>query len=74
LPGRRKSSRGTRWFIIDLLENAQAAGASRRDIAEGLRRSVRHDAFDVEGLREMARKYGTRATQATIAECLKVHA
>ncbi|MBI5547615.1 MAG: hypothetical protein HY901_27340 [Deltaproteobacteria bacterium] len=62
------------WYVVDLLENAERAGASRADIALALRRAVRAGAFEHERLRAMARQYGTRATQATIAECLKADA
>lgn len=56
------------WFVVDLLENAERAGASRAEIAQALRRSVMSGAFDSERLRAMARQYGTRATQALVAE------
>jgi hypothetical protein len=62
------------WFVIDLLENVEEAGASRSDIAAALRRAVRQSAFDPGRLSEMARRYGTRATQALIAHCLKADA
>ena len=60
------------WFVIDLLEHAEAAGASRRGIAKELRRAVRQGAFDAERLRELASRYGTRATRAIVDECLEV--
>jgi hypothetical protein len=58
------------WFAIDLLENADQAGASRTEIARALRRAVMRGALDAGRLRAMARQYGTRATQALITESL----
>ena len=54
------------WFVVDLIENAGRAGASRDGIAEALRRAVMQGAFDAEKLRKMAGRYGTRATQALV--------
>lgn len=59
------------WFVIDLLENADRAGASRHDIAEALRRAVEQAMFSRELLREMARQYGTRSTQSLISEATR---
>jgi hypothetical protein len=54
------------WFVVDLFENADQAGASRDDLAEALTRAVARGAFDGEGLREAAQRYGSRRTQALI--------
>jgi len=54
------------WFVIDLLENADQAATSRADVAMALARALSRNAFDRHQLREMARRYGTRATQALV--------
>ena len=54
------------WFAVDLLENAGAAGASREDLAVGLARAVRRGALDRQGLRDAARRFGTRRTQNVV--------
>lgn len=54
------------WFAIDLLEHADGAGASRTQLAAALGRAVARGAFDRERLREMAKRYGTKATQALL--------
>ena len=54
------------WYAVDLLENAGAAGASREDLAAGLERAVRRGALDRQGLRDAARRFGTRRTQNVV--------
>lgn len=54
------------WFVVDLFENADQAGASREELAESLARAVAQGTFDRERLREMAQLYGTRRTQALV--------
>ena len=54
------------WYAVDLLENAGAAGASREDLAAGLERAVRRGALDRQGLRDAARRFGTRKTQDVV--------
>jgi hypothetical protein len=49
------------WFVIDLLEHADQAATSR-------------DAFDRRRLRDMARRYGTRATQAVVESAMQTAA
>ena len=59
------------WFVVDLFENADQAGASREDLAEALARAVGRGAFDQEGLRVAAQRYGSRRTQALIHRALQ---
>lgn len=54
------------WFVVDLLEHADQAGASRADLTAALARS----AFDRDRLEEMAKRYGTKATQALVKRAL----
>ena len=54
------------WFVIDLVEHVDQAATSRADVAAALARALSRDAFDRHQLREMARRYGTRATQAVV--------
>jgi len=58
------------WFVVDLLEHAEGAGASRPDLAAALGRAVARRAFDRVRLHAMAREYGTLATQALVESAL----
>ncbi len=55
------------WFVVDLLEHADQAGASRSELAESLARSLVRGTFSREQMREMAERYATQATQALVA-------
>ncbi len=59
------------WFVVDLFENADQAGASREELAEALGRAVAGGGFDRERLGEMAARYGTKRTQALIRRALQ---
>jgi hypothetical protein len=54
------------WFVIDLLEHAEQAAASPAEVAQALANAVARGRFDRERLRELARRYGSRATQALV--------
>jgi len=58
------------WFVVDLLEHADQAGASRSDLAAALGRALARRAFDCGRLRAMAAEYGTLATQALVESAL----
>lgn len=58
------------WFVVDLLEHADQAGASSRDLAASLGRALKRGAFSRERLREMVNRYGTKATQALVESAL----
>lgn len=59
------------WFVVDLFENARSAGASREAMAEALERAVARGSFDPGRLRDAARRFGTRRTQALIEKALE---
>ncbi|MGE3601579.1 MAG: hypothetical protein AB7N70_39245 [Dehalococcoidia bacterium] len=54
------------WFVVDLFQNAEEAGASRAELTEALARAVRRARFDRDELRRMARRFGSKDTQARI--------
>jgi len=60
------------WYAIDLIENADQAGASRTDLVEELARATARGEFDREALGEMAAKYGTKETQRMVESALTV--
>jgi hypothetical protein len=55
------------WFVVDLLEHADQAGASRSDIAASLNQALTRGTFSRERLLEMAKRYATKATQALVS-------
>lgn len=56
----------TEWFVVDLFEHAALAGTSRRDLASALAGQLRRGTFNPERLRDMARRFGTKVTQAFV--------
>lgn len=58
------------WFVVDLFENAAQAGVSRDDLSRNLARAMKAGRFNARQLKEMARRYGTKRTQALIAAAL----
>jgi hypothetical protein len=58
------------WFVIDLFENAQAAGVQRADLIGGLRRALDEKRFDVGRLHDMAARFATRATRSALDAAL----
>jgi hypothetical protein len=54
------------WFVIDLLEHANQAASSPAEVATALARALPLGRFDGERLREMARRFGSRATCALV--------
>lgn len=59
------------WFVIDLFENADQAGASVDDLTESLRGALRAGRFDREELHEAARLFGSRRTQRLVGFALQ---
>ena len=55
------------WFVIDLFEHADQAAADPSALAVALGRSVAQGRFDAGRLVDLARRYGSRATQALVA-------
>lgn len=58
------------WYLVDLFENADRAGASRLDLARALASALARGAFDVRSLRRMAAEFGSRNTKALIEQAL----
>jgi hypothetical protein len=58
------------WFVVDLFENADQAGASRAELTSALARALMRSAFDRQRLTEMAQRFGTKTTQRAIWEAL----
>jgi hypothetical protein len=54
------------WSVVDLIENAEMAGAARSEIERLLGVALAGRRFDAGRLREAAAEYGTRATRALI--------
>lgn len=48
------------WFVIDLLEHAEMAGVSRRDLEGGLVTALVQGRFNASRLRANAREYGSK--------------
>lgn len=59
------------WFAIDLIEHHAMAGIGPDAIATALTRAVVDQRFDAERLTQMADAFGTRATRAFVARCLR---
>jgi hypothetical protein len=59
------------WFVVDLLENAEQAGASVTEIAAALSRALGRGGFDRERLHQLAHKYASKTTAALIDAALK---
>jgi hypothetical protein len=59
------------WFVVDLLEHAAQAGASRAEIAAAHARALGRGSFDRARLHEMAKRYGTRATRTLVESVVR---
>ncbi|MGH9324164.1 MAG: hypothetical protein ACRD3V_30285, partial [Vicinamibacteria bacterium] len=58
------------WFVVDLLEHAEQAGASRGDLVAALARVLHRGKLDRGRLREMAARYGTKKTVQQVEAAL----
>jgi hypothetical protein len=58
------------WFVVDLLEHTDQAGTSQKDLMPALVRALRRGVFNQERLREMGKRFGTKATQLLIEGAL----
>jgi hypothetical protein len=54
------------WFAIDLLEHADQAGVSRAELKRALASAVERGRFDYERLRQMAGRFGSKATRSLV--------
>jgi hypothetical protein len=59
------------WFIVDLLQHHDMAGAGISDLRAGLVATLRAGRWDRERLRAMAQTYGTKATLAVVDDALR---
>lgn len=59
------------WFVVDLLENAEEAGASRTGLAAALERALGRGAFDQGRLRDMAQRFGIRSIRSLVERTFK---
>lgn len=59
------------WFVVDLLQHHDMAGAALSELHEGLVGTLRLRRWDRDRLREMAEAYGTKATLALVEDALR---
>ena len=59
------------WFLVDLLQHHDMAGASLDDLERGLATTLKEGRWDRKRLREMARRFGTKAAATLVDRCLK---
>lgn len=62
------------WFVVDLFENAEQAGADPKELRASLELALRSERFDRERLLAMAMHYGSRITQSLIRNALEASA
>jgi hypothetical protein len=62
------------WYAVDLLENASVAGVAFSTVEQHLGLAVAQRRFDPAALRDMARSFGTKRTQAVVARACKAGA
>ncbi|MBN1335047.1 MAG: hypothetical protein JXB39_03705 [Deltaproteobacteria bacterium] len=58
------------WFVVDLFENADMAGADPAVLETALGSALRNGRFDAARLLRMAEEYGTRETLARVKRAL----
>ena len=58
------------WFVVDLFQHAEQAGADRDDLTRALGATLRRGRFDADRLRRCAQEYGSRDTQRRVEEAL----
>ncbi len=58
------------WFVVDLLQHADEAGVSRREVAERVGRAVASGRFDAARLRDMAERYARKSLRALLGPLL----
>jgi hypothetical protein len=59
------------WYVIDLLQHHDMAGASLTELEERLVATLREGRWDRERLRAVAGQYGTKATLELVERCLR---
>lgn len=58
------------WFVVDLFENAEQAAADREELQGALEAALRAGKFSRRQLESMAKRYGSRRTQALVKAAL----
>ena len=58
------------WFVVDLLQHHEMAGAALSELHRGLVATLRAGRWKSARLREMAARYGTKATLALVDACI----
>jgi hypothetical protein len=58
------------WFVVDLFENAEQAGAAPEDLRVALAAALHAGKFDRQKLASMSTRYGSRRTQTLINAAL----
>jgi hypothetical protein len=58
------------WFVVDLLQHHEMAGASLGEVEDRLVATLRQGRWNRGRLRTMADAYGTKATLALVERCL----
>jgi len=58
------------WFVVDLFEHAEQAGASRGNLIAALARVLRRGELDRGRLQDMAARYGTKKTLRQVKAAL----
>jgi hypothetical protein len=60
----------TEWLVVDLIQNRDMAGLDTETLTQPLRAALRSGRFDAARLQRMAAEYGTRETQALVADAI----
>lgn len=58
------------WFVVDLLQHHEMAGASLSELEDRLTSTLLAGRWDRERLCQMADQYGTKATLALVERCI----
>lgn len=59
------------WFVVDLIQHHEMAGASLSDLEELLTSTLREGRWNPDRLIDAAGEYGTKATLAFVVRCTK---
>jgi hypothetical protein len=59
------------WFVVDLLQHHDTAGVTLAELAARLVARIADGCWNPDRLRELARRYGTKATAALIERCIE---
>ena len=62
------------WFVVDLLQHADEAGVSRREVAQRVTRAAAAGRFDAARLRDMAERYARKSVRVLLEPLLAASA